>query len=155
MSDDLEAKVRALAPAKALAMAGYGESVAAYRYRMLAEKTTDETLVAVFVEMAEEEKGHHAMVEKLLTDRHPGADFVLSQEDKEMVTVGQRMLDVNDKASFDRAMELLVDSEHRTGRFYTALHACTDDPQLKSVFREMADECVEHAHRLETLPGTN
>lgn len=153
MSDDLEAKVRALAPAKALAMAGYGESVAAYRYRMLAEKTTDETLVAVFVEMAEEEKGHHAMVEKLLANRHPGADFVLSQEDKEMVTVGQRMLDVNDKASFDRAMELLVDSERQTGRFYTALRVCTDDPQLRSIFQAMADECVEHAHRLETLPG--
>lgn len=153
MSDDLEAKVRVLAPAKALAMAGYGESVAAYRYRMLAEKTTDETLVAVFVEMAEEEKGHHAMVEKLLTDRYPGADFVLSQEDKEMVTVGQRMLDVSDDASFDRAMVLLRNSERQTGRFYTALHACTDDPQLRSIFQAMADECVAHAHRLETLAG--
>ena len=51
---DLEAKVRSLSPAKALAILSYGESVASYRYRTLAERTNDASLRHTLQTMADE-----------------------------------------------------------------------------------------------------
>ena len=137
--------------AKALALASYGESVAAYRYRTLVEKTSSPQTRAVFLEMAEEEQGHHRRVEELIRKHHPGADFVLTPEDKELVIVGPRMLDASDPESYARALEMICDSERLTGRLYAALHSISTDASLGSFFKEMADECIEHAARLEAL----
>ena len=148
VGEDYESKVRAMSVEKAMTVASYGESVAAYRYRTLSEKTTSESHRAVFVEMAQEEQGHHLLVQNLLRELFPGTGFLLTAEDKELVTVGSRMIEVTDSASFERAMTLLVESERQTGRFYAVLHEITTHPRLKPLFKEMADECVEHAERL-------
>jgi len=151
MMPDYQARLRALATEKALAIAAYGESVAAYRYRTLGEKTSSHEQRKIFTEMADEEQGHHQRLQALLRRRFPGSDFVLSSEDKELVTVGPRMLEVTDSESFRRAMELIHDSELQTGRFYAGLYESTEYDDLKSFLKEMADECFEHAERLRQI----
>lgn len=143
--------VRNLVPAKALAIAAYGESVAAYRYRTLVDKTTDERLKSIFQEMSDEEQGHHRQVQELTKQHFPGSDFVLTSSDKAMVIDGPRLLDVNDQASFDEALALIYESELLTGRFYHALREATDLDELKPLFQEMGDECFQHAKQLNQL----
>ena len=91
--------MRSLSPAKALAVAAYWESVAAYRYRTLAEKATTEAQRKFFVDMANEEQSHHTRMQDLLKEHFPGADFVLTPEDKELIIVGPRMLEVPDSGA--------------------------------------------------------
>ncbi|MFQ5414219.1 MAG: ferritin family protein [Phycisphaerae bacterium] len=152
MHDDFEAKVRSLSLPKALALASYGESVAAYRYRTLVEKTDAANRRNIFRDMADEEQGHHAAVLGLIRKHCPGSDFVLSPDDKALVIVGPRTLDLSDPASVDRAMELIWGSERQTGRFYAIFRDITDDAELKAWFKTMADECFEHAALLRNLP---
>lgn len=150
--EDYEAKVRELSTEKALTLGAYGESVAAYRYRTLCEQATSAAHAQIFTEMADEEKGHHLLIQSLLKKHFPGSDFVLTPEDKELVIVGSRMLDVSDRASFERALELIAASERLTGGFYAALHKITDHTELKPVLKEMAEECLDHAKRLAEIP---
>lgn len=149
--DDYHDKVSMLAPAKALAIAAYGESVAAYRYRTLSDKAPTTTYRDAFIEMATEEQGHHADVQSLLDRTFPNSDFVLSADDKSLIIVGPRLIEVTDRASFDRALVLIYESELLTGRFYRALHGVTPRDELKPLLKEMGDECFDHADRLKSL----
>lgn len=153
MSADHKARIQALSTEKALAVAAYGEAVAAYRYRTLCEKATSETQRKLFEEMAGEELGHHQRLQAVMKKLFPGSDFVLSPEDKELVTVGPRMIDVHDRESFGRAMDLIHASELQTGHFYACLFETTDRDELRAMLKEMADECFEHADRLKQIPG--
>ncbi len=153
MHSAFDAKVRALSIEKALAVAAYGESVAAFRYRTLCEKAPTEAHRRVFTEMAEEEQGHHEQIQALLGGEYAGADFVLSAEDKALVIVGPRTLDCSTPAAFARAMSDIHDSEVQTGNFYARFHDATSRTDLKPLLREMADECYEHAQRLLEIPG--
>jgi len=150
-----ERVVASLAPAKALAIGIYGESVASYRYRVLSEKLPEGTLRAVFLDMANEEKGHHSLLEALLKKHYPGRDFVLTPEDKELVIVGPRMFELADTESLELALKMIYASEVRTGKFYAALHKATSNEEIKPILKEMADECFDHAAKLlklDTLP---
>lgn len=151
MKGELEDRVREMSEAKAFALASYGESVAAYRYRTLMEKAPSPQTRDIFLEMAEEEQGHHQRIERLIRQHFPGADFVLTPEDKELVIVGPRMLDVSDPESYARALTMIIESERLTGRLYAALHSLSTEESLRPFLKEMADECVEHAERLANL----
>lgn len=151
MSDDYLDQVRALHPAKALAVAAYGESVAAYRYRTLAERTTNERYRRTFLEMAEEEQGHHVVVQDLQRDLYPDSDFVLTAEDKSLIIVGPRLLEVTGDGGMERAIELIFESERLTGRFYSALQEVLPQEAHKPMMKDMADECFEHAERVRAL----
>ena len=150
---DLEAKVRSLSPAKALAILSYGESVASYRYRTLAERTNDASLRHTLQTMADEEQGHNEIIQAQLQKHFPGSDFVLSSEDKELASVGTRLLDLTGPDYFAKAMTLMYESELRTGRVYALLHEQPPVPSLAPLMKEMADECFEHAKQLSELPG--
>ena len=143
--------MRSLAPAKALTVCAYGESVAAYRYRSLAEKAPDEESHRAFVEVAEEEAHHHAGVQALLERHFPRADYVLSKEDKELVIVGPRTFEVGNERELARALAQIHESELQTGHFYAAFAAVTDRQELRPFLQEMARECFRHAERVQGL----
>ena len=143
-------KVRSLLPAKALAIAAYGESVDTYRYRTLSTKTSDPAIRDEFIQMADEEQGHLAAMQQLIEEYFPG-DFVLTPEDKALIIVGQRLLDAYDDAALAKVMPLIIESERLTGRFYGVLAETMPRPDLKPFFQEMADECFDHAERLTQL----
>lgn len=150
--DDYREKVGAMSLEKALTTAAYGESVAAYRYRMLSEKPFLERDRDTFVAMADEEHGHHNRLAAILKRNFPGSDFVLTPEDKEIVIVGPRTLEVPDRESFQRALNLICESERLTGRLYATLRELTTRADLKPFFKEMADECLEHVELLLQIP---
>lgn len=151
MIDEYQTKVQSLSLAKALATAAYGESVAAYRYRTLLDRVTDEKLRSAFREMADEEQGHHGRVQELQQNLFPNSDFVLTPADKELVIVGPRLLEVNPDVPLSDTLAMMIQSERQTGRFYAARGKIADDPELKAFMMEMADECFDHAKLLGTL----
>jgi rubrerythrin len=151
VNDAFKERVAGLSVAKALTVAAYGESVAAYRYRTLAEKTGNDSQRRLFVQIADEEQGHHAAVQELLLKHFPDSDFILTAADKELVIVGPRMLDLSDDAALNKAMPIICESERRTGEFYAALSEVSPRTDLQPIFRAMAHECFEHAEQVALL----
>ena len=137
-------------PDKLLAIGIYGESVAAYRYLVLAEKAPPEHR-KVFADMADEEQGHKQLLEKLLDESYPDADFVLTPQDKELVILGTRMIEVRDDESFAQAMRLVLRTERKTARFYAVHGKHLAQENLRAVFKELAEEGAEHYQRLKSL----
>ena len=148
MIDEIVERIRNMPNAKRLAVAIYGESVAAYRYSVLADKSTSEAHRNIFDGMKEEEHGHQKALEQLAAQLHPDADFILSQEDKDLVIVGTRLLEIGDAESFRLAMQFLHDTEMKTARFYETMHELMPEGDLGRFLQEMAAECVEHGESL-------
>lgn len=141
-----------MSPAKALAIAVYGESVAAYRYRLLAERAIKDVHKAVFTEMADEEQEHHELMQQLMAKHFPDDDFVLREEEKQLVIVGHRMIEAHTPNQFREAIDTLYNSEQRTGGFYGWLAGRFPDGEVQTLLKEMSDECFEHAERLREIP---
>ena len=148
MREDFAERLATMPGAKKIAIAIYGESVAAYRYGVLADKAASEEHRNVFAEMRDEEKGHRAALEHIGRKHFPEGDFVLTPDDKDLVIVGARMLEVGNAESFHRAMRFLHDTELRTGEFYRTLHESMPDGELGRFLNTMAQECVQHAESL-------
>ena len=140
-----------LSPDKVLTIGTYGETVAAYRYLVLAEKALSEGERKEFAAMADEEQCHKQRLQKLLADMYPGADFVLTSEDKDMVVDGPRLLDVRDGDSFGRAMQMILMSERKTAAFYARLSKLVPQETLRSLFHELAEEGADHYQRLKAI----
>src|SRR5262245_19259742 len=85
---------------KDLAIGTFGVTVAAYRYLVLSEKALTQSQRDEFAAMADEEQDHKQRLQRLLAENFPNADFYLRPEDKEMVVVGPRLLNVRDAESF-------------------------------------------------------
>ena len=144
-------ELSALSTDKALAIGSYGEAVAAYRYLILAENAPTEAGRKTFAEMADEEQDHKQRLRALLKELFPEAHFVLTDDDKDMVVVGPRQVEVHDPASFAEAMRMMLFSEKRTAGFYAKISKLVPEDELAKLFRELAEEGVEHYQRLRDL----
>lgn len=136
---------------KILALGAYGESVAEYRYGLLARKATDPRDREAFAEMATEEGGHRQRLDALLAGNFPGSEFVLEPDEKELVVVGPRLLEVRDADTFAQAMRFILGTERRTARFYKQMSETVALPEARELFRELAEEGADHYMRLRTL----
>jgi len=137
-----------LGPDKLLAIAAYGESVAAYRYLVLSERVAEEAHRRFFADLADEEQEHKQRLQKLLFELYPNADFVLSSEDKERVVTGPRLLDVHREISFEDALRMMLETERKVAEFYAR---CGDEllhESLKPLFQKLATEGAGHYQRL-------
>jgi rubrerythrin len=152
MSDALSSMAAAgRGPDKLLAIGAYGESVAAYRYLVLAEKAVREEERREFAAMADEEQGHKQRLEKLLAELYPNSDFVLTADDKELVVTGPRLLDIRDEAAMTDAMSMILETERKTAAFYGQQAKSMPDASLRDLFQELAEEGVDHYKRLATI----
>jgi rubrerythrin len=133
---------------KLLAIGVYGETVAAYRYLVLAEKAATPTDRRRFADLADEEQAHKQRLQKTMAERFPKADFVLSQDDKDLVVSGPRLLDVHREITFAESLALLLDTESKTSDFYGSHGPTISDPSLRLLFQQLADESREHHCRL-------
>jgi rubrerythrin len=136
---------------KALAVAAFGESVAAYRYIVLSEKAQNPRLRESFERMAAEERGQRDRLQELLQRMAPSAGYYLSPEDKLAVCVGPRLVDARDDARFDEAMRLVIASEKRSASFYARYSAYARDEAVKTLFTEYAAAGIAHVQRLRAL----
>jgi rubrerythrin len=136
---------------KALAIAAFGESVAAYRYIVLSEKAQDARMRASFEAMARDERERRDRIQRLLEKLAPSAGYYLSQEDKLAVCVGPRLVDARDDARFDEAMKLVIASEKRCASFYARYAAFAADAEVKALFTELAALGIGKVQRLRAL----
>jgi rubrerythrin len=136
---------------KALAIAAFGESVAAYRYIVLSEKARDPRLRDSFEAMARDERHQRDRIQGLLQQIAPTAGYYLTQEDKLAVCVGPRLVDARDDARFDEAMKLVIASEKRSASFYARFSAFAQNPEVKTLFAELAAAGITQVQRLRAL----
>ena len=140
-----------LGPDKALAIGAYGETVAAYRYLVFAERVASKSHRDAFSAMADEEQDHKQRLQGLLSRMYPEADFVLSERDKELVVVGPRLLDVRAEKQFAEALDHTLATEQKTSAFYRSLSQTIREAPLAALFKELSEEGAEHYHRLREL----
>jgi len=139
---------------KALAIAAFGESVAAYRYIILSEKSHDPHLRDSFEAMAKHERSQRDQIQSLLQSLAPTAAFYLSQEDKLAVCVGPRLVDARDDARFDEAMKLIIASEKRSASFYARYSIFAQDVSVQRLFATLATEGISQVQSLRALLKT-
>ena len=155
MSKAREELLATLGPAKALTLGCYGEDMAAYCYVQLSEKAERDQDRKEFKEMVAEEQGHRAWLRALLDKHYPGSDFVLSAEEKQMVESGSRFDSITDRKSFEEALRRVITSEMKTSQFYGQMVSHVDQPEVKAIFGELADEGVGHHKRLLQIAAEN
>jgi rubrerythrin len=136
---------------KALAIAAFGESVAAYRYIVLSEKARDLKLRGSFERMAKDQRLQRDRLQAILHRLAPTSAYYLSQEDKLTVCVGPRLVDARDDARFDEAMKLVIASEKRSASFYLRYTPFAQDPEVKSTFTELAAAGIAQVQTLRAL----
>ena len=136
---------------KALAIAAYGEAVAAYRYIVLGEKSHTEDLKAAFQQMVQTEYNQRDTLQKLLSELFPSACFYLTSRDKAMVCVGPRLLDARDDARFDEAMRLTIASEKRSISFYNRYLPIAHDQRVARTFSQFAADGLLRVRDLRLL----
>jgi rubrerythrin len=146
-----EALIRALSEDRALAIGVYGESVAAYRYLVLAESAPNEADRPKFTQMANEEQEHKRRLTRLLQKYFPDSDFVLSDEEKSLIALGPRLIRVYDEQSFADAMATIVATEWRTARYYEVLSQAIAREEFRTVFAGLAAEGFEHHQRMKRI----
>jgi len=134
-----------------LAIAVYGEQVAAYRYTVLAERVPGKRDRRMFAEIAQEEQSHRERIQRLLNRFHPDSSFYLSEEDKALVVAGPRLVDVRDPENYRQVVQLALDTEYRVACFYQAMVGKVANTQVRKVFKELADESFDHHARLSAL----
>jgi rubrerythrin len=153
MATNADENLAALGTDKALAIATYGETVAACRYQLLSDKAPDAAARTAFAEMADEEQEHKRRLQVITQRLFPGTnDFYLKDDDMALVVDGPRLLDVrDDHASFAAAMKLILVTEKRTAGFYAKMSKHIDDDELHALFVELAEEGAEHYKQLQQI----
>ncbi len=136
---------------KALAIAAYGEAVAAYRYIVLAEKARDENLRRSFQNMAQQENSQRDRLRDLLERLFPDVCFFLAAEDKRLVCVGPRLVDARNNERFDEAMKLIIASEKRAISFYSRYAAVAKIAEVRELFLTLTEAGLQRVRQLREL----
>lgn len=137
-----------MAEDRILAIGIYGETVAAYRYTVLAEKIPGEEDRKLFATIAEEELTHKQRLQDLLTKLYPGSDFYLTDADKALVVTGPRLIDVRNEPDYRKVMQMALDTERRVAQFYQAMSERARSTEVRDTFHELAIEGFQHHGRL-------
>lgn len=131
-----------------LAIGIYGETVAAYRYTVLAEKVPREEDQQAFAAIAEEEQGHKKLLQEVAERHFPGSAFALSDQDKALVLTGPRLINVRDLGDYREVLWITLATELRTAQFYATMRQRARHPEIRRVFAELSEEGFQHHQRL-------
>jgi rubrerythrin len=123
------------------------EQKAADLYTGLAEKMEREAMKQVFLDFANEEKGHKA---KLMAVKK-GQKLVIKPQQVADLKIGDYLADVEATADLDyqKALILAMKSEKEAFQLYSDLAASADDMQMKELFTGLAQEEAKHKLRFE------
>ena len=105
-------------------------------------------LSTMFLEMAEEERKHEAIL-KGIESRHLGAYPIEPVRD---LKISDYLVEVefSPDMSTQDALILAMKREEKAHQLYMDMEARTDDPELKKLFAMLAQEEAKHKLRLET-----
>jgi rubrerythrin len=123
------------------------EEEAAKFYSDLAGRMEHEHMRRVFLDFAQEEKGHKA---KLVNIKHGGQMLPAEQRVLDM-KLGDHMRDIQLSAEMDYKEALIVamKAEKAAFKLYHHLASATDDPGLKATLLGLANEEAKHKLRFE------
>lgn len=126
----------------------YGETVAAYRYTVLAEKLPANEDREIFATIADEELTHKQRLQQLIDRYYPGSSFYLSDEDKAFVVSGPRLIDVRNEPDYRKVMQMALDTERRVAQFYQLMGERAQTAEVRETFKDLAIEGFQHHGRL-------
>jgi rubrerythrin len=122
----------------------------AYRfYSDVAEKTANESVKAIFLDLARQEKGHEELMWKFKGDSTMELKFQAPPDYKVAETVADPEPTADMKPS--DAIALAMKREQRSMEFYRDLAGACTDSELKKIFNGLANMEAGHKHRLENL----
>jgi rubrerythrin len=122
----------------------------AYRfYRDVAEKTGNEAVKEIFLELAKQEKGHEELMWKFKGDATMELKFKAPTDYKiaETVEVPEPTADMKPADAIALAMK----REQRSVELYRGLADGCADAELKKIFENLANMESGHKHKLENL----
>jgi len=123
------------------------EEKAARFYTELAEKVPHKSMKDVFLGFADEEKGHKA---KLLGVKE--GNLLLSSKKKvQDLKIADYLIDVDPSEEFDyqKALIVAMKAEMIAIKLYQYLAEKADDPEMKGLFLDLAQEEAKHKLRFE------
>ncbi|MCD6379843.1 ferritin family protein [bacterium] len=123
------------------------EEKASEFYIQLAKEVKRESMKRVFLEFAEEEKGHK---EKLLKIKE-GGKLVPASEEVMNLKIAEYVQDVepNGNIDYQQALIIAMKSEKEAYKMYQGLAEATQDLELKKVLLGLAQEEAKHKLRFE------
>jgi rubrerythrin len=123
------------------------EQAAVDFYLALAEQSKNRQSKQVFTEYAEEEMRHKAN----LTRIRENGDFKMSGETVRDLKIAEYLVDVRPSAdmSYQDALILAMKKEKAAFRMYTALAGKAEDPGIRNIFLNLAQEESKHKLRFE------
>jgi rubrerythrin len=123
------------------------EQAAADFYTSLAGRLPNPAIKSVFLDFANEEKGHKA---KLMAVKK-GQTLVLSKQSILDLKITEYLADVDPAADLDyqKALILAMKAEKEAFKLYSDLASATQDSQLKGLFMALAQEEAKHKLRFE------
>lgn len=133
----------------ALEMAIKREIAAYTLYANLSERVTGPGTKNMLLELAEQEKGHRALLEGVIegkTQRELGENISSSSSGIANFMVETTL---NENATPQEVMTYAIKAEVKAFDFYTALSNDLTDPSLKELFTKLASEEKGHKIKLE------
>ena len=123
------------------------EEKAAKFYTELAEKVPHKSMKEVFLGFADEEKGHKA---KLLGVKE-GKLLLSSKKKVQDLKIADYLIDVDPSEEFDyqKALIVAMKAEKAAFKLYQDLAEKADDPEMKGLFLDLAQEEAKHKLRFE------
>ncbi|MDD4567964.1 hypothetical protein L21_1926 [Methanoculleus chikugoensis] len=118
-------------------------------YKSVADRVKDANLKTIFLDLAEEEKGHREYLQGLLLRDAKQMHFVAARDYKVTDSIDEPVLSV-DMKPLD-GLVLAIKKELQAAQMYTQLAAASADAEQKMVFVQLANMEKGHKARLEDI----
>ncbi|MDK2917001.1 MAG: hypothetical protein PWR25_1558 [Euryarchaeota archaeon] len=118
-------------------------------YKSVADRAKDPSLKTLFLDLAEEEKGHREYLQGLLVRDVKQMQFVAAKDYKITDSIDEPTLSV-DMKPLD-GLVLAIKKELQAAQMYTQLAAASADAEQKMVFTQLANMEKGHKARLEDI----
>jgi len=117
-------------------------------YTQLARNASSEAMKKVFLDFAEEEKGHKAKLQDFKTS----GQISIATEDVVSLKIEEYTVEddkITPDMSYEKALLLAMKREKAAYKLYTNLAILAADSHSKSIFKELAQEEAKHKLRFE------
>jgi rubrerythrin len=115
-------------------------------YKELAQWAERPDVARAFKDLADDELQHKLKLESLRAGK---ADIRLEEVGNLGIADGMEAAEPKANLTYVEVLVLAMQREKRAFRLYTDLASASQDPQIKSIFRKLAQEEAEHKLRLE------
>ncbi len=128
-----------------------GREVEAHNfYKGVAEKVTNQSVREIFLQLAQEEKGHEELLFRLRGDPTATLRFTPPPDHKVAESV-EELPELSLEMKPADALALAMKKEQQAKELYERLAAWSEDEALRGMYQDLANMESNHKHRLENL----